>query len=73
MSVDTREYLGAVRVKAGSGSQILPYIQYKNHVKAMERVQANLDTGRLSPEKSSQLNSRKIRHELTQIMEKKKK
>lgn len=61
------------KTKGGNGSSLLPFIEYKSHVKHMEHIKAPTDTGISSPEKSALMATKKIRHELTQILEKKRK
>ena len=72
MSLDN-SYLRAIQsgAKPCNGSSILPFIQYKNHVKALDQVRAPTDTGLNSPEKAALFKTKKIRHELTAMFEKK--
>ena len=72
MSVDSA-YLRASQagVKPCNGSSILPFIQYKNHVQALEKVKGSTDTGLNSPEKTAIIKTKKIRHELTNMFMKK--
>lgn len=60
------------RLPLANRSALLPFIEYKNHKQHMTKVKAATDTGRKSPEKASMLQTKKIRHELSTILNKKK-
>ena len=60
-------YLGALeKAKPGNGTNLLPYIVYKNHLKAMDKVKGTTDQG--SPENKNLHETEKLRHELSSII-----
>ena len=73
MSVDGSFAGNLEKAKPGNGTNLLPYIQYKNHLKAMTEVKGTTDTGLGSPEKHVLHQTKKLRHELTSILSKNRK
>lgn len=70
MSVDNSYLTTLEKAKPGNGTSVLPYIQYKNHLKAMGEVQGATDTGISSPENHVMHQTKKLRHELSSILSK---
>ena len=65
--MDSSTYLGALeKAKPGNGTNLLRYIVYKNHLKAMDNVKSNTDQG--SPENKNLHETKKLRHELSSII-----
>ena len=69
--MDSSTYLGALeKAKPGNGTNLLPYIVYKNHLKAMDNVKRTTDQG--SPENKNLHDTKKLRHELSSIIQRNK-
>ena len=62
-----------IKAKPGNGTSLLPFIEYNNHCKAMNKVKPSTDTGLYQPQKAAALKTKMIRHELSSIMDKKRK
>ena len=73
MSMDSSHISQAEKAPTGNRTSLLPFILYKNHIKAMGKVQHNTDTGLSSPEKERIIRSKKIRHEINSITQNKRK
>ena len=70
MSIESRK---GIKAKPGNGTQLLPFIEYSNHLRSMEKVKGITDSGVNSPVKQANQQTQKIRHELWAILEKKRK
>ena len=65
--MDSSTYLGALeKAKPGNGTSLLPYINYKNHMKAMDNIKSTTDMG--SPEQKNLHDTKRLRHELSSII-----
>jgi len=64
---------GGIKGKPGNGTSLLPFIEYSNHLEHLSKVRHATDTGRSPPEKQALIQTKKIRQELTQILERKRK
>lgn len=70
MSLESRK---GFKAKPGNGTSLLPFIEYANHLRSMEKVRGMTDSGAISPERMAAKHTQKIRHELWAILEKKRK
>ena len=69
----SRQEIQSKPASSANRTSLLPYILYKNHLKNMEKVQASTDTGLNSPQKDQIIQTKKIRHEMSEILKKKRK
>ena len=50
MSIESRK---GIKAKPGNGTSLLPFIEYANHRRSMEKVRGFTDSGAISPEKQA--------------------
>jgi len=52
MSLEARS---GFKAKPGNGTNLLPFIEYANHKRSMEKVRGVTDSGATSPEKQANM------------------
>ena len=51
MSLESRK--GRIKAKPGNGTSLLPFIEYANHLRTLEKVKGVTDSGAISPERQA--------------------